>query len=276
MKYKLLIEANDRKGLVYKISKILYEYGLNIEQNTEFVDACSNKFFMRTEFSGDIIKQKLIDDIKAILPTNHMISLKNDDKKNIVLLVSKESHVLGDLLIRYESGELQANIKAVISNHDNTKKLTEKFGIPFFHIPTNSLSREQHEALVKKTINRFDPNIIVLAKYMRILTPDFVKNYQHKLLNIHHSFLPAFVGANPYDMAYERGVKIVGATAHYVTDELDEGPIICQDVVHIDHTYNSDDMCKAGKNVEKIVLSDALNLLLEDKVLTFNNKTVIL
>lgn len=276
MRYRLLIDTDDTKGLVYNISKILFEYALNIDQNTEFVDKLSNKFFMRTEFTGKIEKSKLLSDICAVLPTNHTISLKTDEKKNIVILASKESHVLGDLLIRYESGELQANIKAVISDHTETQDLVGKFGIPFFHIPTALHTREQHEKLISTAIDQFDPQIIVLAKYMRILTPNIVKTYRHKLLNIHHSFLPAFIGANPYDMAYSRGVKVIGATAHYVTDDLDEGPIVCQDVIHIDHTYSSSDMSKAGKNVEKIVLSDALNLLLEDKVMVHNNKTVIL
>jgi formyltetrahydrofolate deformylase len=276
MKYRLLIETKDTKGLVYKVSQILFRYALNIDQNTEFVDKVSGKFFMRTVFSGDIDKHKLKLDIKAVLPNKHKISLKTSAKKHIVLLVSRESHVLGDLLIRYESGELQANIKAVISDHIDTKNLTDKFDIPFFHISTKDITREQHEEKVSATIDKFKPQIIVLAKYMRILTPNFVTLYQNKLLNIHHSFLPAFIGANPYDMAYSRGVKIIGATAHFVTDDLDEGPIVCQDVIHINHTQNSKDMAKAGKNVEKIVLSDALNLLLDDKVMIYNNKTVIL
>ncbi len=276
MKYRLLIETKDTKGLVYNISKILFEYALSIDQNTEFVDKVSGKFFMRTEFSGDIDKAQLLDKLKSILPKYHKISLKTSEKKDIVLLVSRESHVLGDLLIRYESGELQANIKAVISDHIDTKDLTDKFDIPFFHIPTKGFTRTQHEINISNIIDKFAPQIIVLAKYMRILTPAFVKKYQDKLLNIHHSFLPAFVGASPYDMAYDRGVKIIGATAHFVTDDLDEGPIVCQDVIHINHTHSSSDMAKAGKNVEKIVLSDALNLLLEDKVMVYNNKTVIL
>ncbi|OPX26181.1 MAG: formyltetrahydrofolate deformylase [Campylobacteraceae bacterium 4484_166] len=275
-RYKLLIETNDSKGLIYMVSKILFDYDLNIENNSEFVDKNEKKFFMRTEFSGKIDQHKLKNDILKNLHKDSLISLKKVTKKDIVILASKESHVLGDLLIRYESGELQVNIKAVISNFETTKNLTEKFDIPFFHIPTTNLSRQQHEQLVSKKIDDFKPDIIVLAKYMRVLTPAFVKTYGEKLLNIHHSFLPAFIGANPYQMAYDRGVKIVGATAHFVTDELDEGPIICQDIVHIDHTYTAIDMQKAGRNVEKIVLSDALNLLLEDRVLTYNNKTVIL
>jgi len=275
-KFTLLIETEDAKGLVYKVSKVLFEYGLNIDKNNEYVDSEENKFFMRTEISGEFNEAELLNDIKSILPADQSVRLKPQIAKDIVLLATKESHVLGDLLIRYVSGELNANIKAVISNHDHLRDLVEKFDIPYHFVDTKDLSREDHEQKVIEQVDIYNPEIIVLAKYMRILTPKFVGYYEGKVLNIHHSFLPAFIGANPYKQAYDRGVKIIGATAHYVTNDLDEGPIIYQDITRVDHTYSWQKMRDAGRNVEKVVLSNALNLLLEDRVLVYTNKTVIL
>jgi len=274
--YILLIDTTDAKGLVYNISKVLFANHLNIEQNAEYVDSDSKKFFMRSVISGDVNPNMLLKELKEVLPENSTIKLNKKSKKDIVILATKESHVLGDLLIRYIDGELDANIKAVIANHDYLKDLVEKFDIPFHCISAEDMEREAHEDLVIEQIKEYDPELIVLAKYMRILTPKFVNTFPQQVLNIHHSFLPAFIGANPYKQAHHRGVKIIGATAHYVTDDLDEGPIIAQDVVRVDHTYSWQDMRRAGRNVEKVVLSNALQLLLEDKVFVFGNKTVIL
>lgn len=274
--YILLIDTTDAKGLVYNVSKILFANNLNIEQNSEYVDEETKKFFMRSVISGDLNKDLLLKELKEVLPKETTLKLTTKQKKDIVILATKESHVLGDLLIRYLDGELNANIKAVIANHDYLKDLVEKFDIPFHCISADELSREEHEKLVIDQINQYNPELIVLAKYMRILTPKFVETFPKKVLNIHHSFLPAFIGANPYKQAHHRGVKIIGATAHYVTDDLDEGPIVAQDVVRVDHTYSWQDMRRAGRNVEKVVLSNALQLLLEDKVFVYGNKTVIL
>ncbi len=274
--YILLIDTEDAKGLVYNISKVLFANNLNIEQNAEYVDSETNKFFMRTVISGNISKDILLKELKEVLPQNAHIKLNKKAKKDVVILATKESHVLGDLLIRYFDGELNANIKAVIANHADLGQLVEKFGISFKCISADGLSREEHEDLMIEEINKYEPELIVLAKYMRILTPKFVKTFPRKVLNIHHSFLPAFIGANPYKQAYERGVKIIGATAHYVTDDLDEGPIIAQDVVRVDHSYSWQEMRNAGRNVEKVVLSNAFQLLLDDKVFVHGNKTVIL
>ncbi|KAB7887314.1 formyltetrahydrofolate deformylase [Poseidonibacter ostreae] len=274
--YTLLIDTEDAKGLVYNISKVLFANNLNIEQNAEYVDSETNKFFMRTIISGKISQNILLKELKKVLPQNAEIKLNKKAKKDVVILATKESHVLGDLLIRYIDGELNANIKAVIANHEDLRSLVENFGIPFTCISAEGMSREEHEELVIKEVNNYEPELIVLAKYMRILTPNFVETFPRKVLNIHHSFLPAFIGANPYKQAHQRGVKIIGATAHYVTNDLDEGPIIAQDVVRIDHSYSWQDMRKAGRNVEKIVLSDAFQMLLDDKVFVHGNKTVIL
>jgi len=276
MEYRLLIDTSDEKGLVYTISKVLFEHSLNIESNSEYVHKEENKFFMRTVLSGEFNQEKLLSDIKNVLPNDARIKLSPNSKKDIVILATKEAHCLGDILIRYVSGELNANIKAVVANHETLKDLVNKFNIPFELVSHENLSREAHEDLVINAIDKYNPELIVLAKYMRILNPKFVNTYNGKILNIHHSFLPAFIGANPYKQAFNRGVKIIGATAHYVTDDLDEGPIISQDVVRIDHTYTWQDMRDAGRNVEKVVLSNALNLLLQDKVFLHGNKTVIL
>lgn len=276
MEYRLLIDTSDDKGLVYNISKTLFEHGLNIEHNSEYVDKEVNKFFMRSVISGEINETKLLQDIKSILPKDAHVKLSPKAKKDIVILATKETHCLGDILIRHHSGELNANIKSVVANRDTLKELVEKFDIPFIYITSDDISREEHEKKMIKAIKKFDYELIVLAKYMRILTPKFVKTFPKQILNIHHSFLPAFIGANPYKQAFERGVKLIGATAHYVTDDLDEGPIIAQDITSVDHTFSWQNMRDAGRNVEKIVLSNALNLLLKDKVFIYGNKTVVL
>jgi len=274
--YRLLIETDDQKGLVYKISKIIFEYGLNIETNSEYVDEELKKFFMRTIISGEFDTKKLVEDVRAVLPEDSLVKLTKKQKKDIVLLATKELHCLGDLLIKHEARELDANIVAVISNHNTLQGLVEKFDIPFEYVSHEGLSREDHEELIIKAIKKYNHELIVLAKYMRILTPEFVKTFPMQVLNIHHSFLPAFIGANPYKQAHHRGVKIIGATSHWVTDDLDEGPIIAQDIVRVDHTYSWQDMRDAGRNVEKVVLSNALDLVLKDRVFVYGNKTVIL
>ena len=274
--YILKIATNDAKGLIYNISKVLFANNLNIDTNAEYVDPETKNFFMRSLISGNVSSNILLKELKEVLPQGSQITLNKRTKKDVVLLATKEAHVLGDLLIKYISNELNANIKAVIANHEDLRNLVEKFDIPFFCISADNLSKEQHEELLKSKIDEFNPELIVLAKYMRILTPNFVEKYKGKVLNIHHSFLPAFIGANPYKQAFDRGVKIIGATAHFVTNDLDEGPIVYQDVVRVDHTYSWEDMRNAGRDVEKVVLSNAFELLLEDRVFVFKNKTVIL
>jgi formyltetrahydrofolate deformylase len=274
--YILLIDTIDAKGLVYKISKVIFEQNLSIEQNSEFVDPEKNKFFMRTVISGNVDEVKLLNALKIELPTESTIKLSQKTKKDIVIMVTKETHCLGDLLIRYNDDELDVNIKAVVSNYETLRPLVEKFDIPYFSVDCNNISREDHEKKMMEIIDNYDPEIIVLAKYMRVLTSAFVQRYEQKILNIHHSFLPAFIGANPYKQAYERGVKIIGATAHIVTNDLDEGPILFQDIARVDHTYSWQDMRKAGRHLEKVALSKALDMLVEDRVFVYGNKTVIL
>ncbi len=275
MRARVLIDCIDAKGLVYKISKVFYDRGLNIDNNREFVDKEEGKFFMRTVVSGLFDIEELREELISILPQDTHLRVIEPKSKKIVILATKESHALGDILIRHEAGELDADIACVIANRDILKGLVERFDIPFIYISSDDMSREEHERLMIRAIDKFDFDYIVLAKYMRILTPIFVKAYDQKIINIHHSFLPAFIGANPYKQAYERGVKIIGATAHFVTDDLDEGPIIAQDVIPVNHRLGWRDMQRAGRDGEKIVLSRALALVLNDRVFVNGNKTVI-
>jgi formyltetrahydrofolate deformylase len=274
--YRVLIDANDEKGLVHKVSSIFFNSDLNILSNSEFVDKENNKFFMRSVVDGDTNKKELNDAINKVLPSNSSVKVIEPKKKNIIIMATKELHALGDILIRHESGELEANILAVISNYDKLESLVTKFDIPYITVSHENLEREAHEQEVMQAIDKFkDIDYIVLAKYMRILTPTFVQAYENKIINIHHSFLPAFIGANPYKQAYERGVKIIGATAHLVNNNLDEGPIIAQEIKHVDHAYSWRDMQRSGRDVEKVVLSRALKLALEDRIFVYANKTVI-
>ncbi len=271
----LLIHCSDRIGLVHDITAVLKKNNLNIETNEEFVDQHQKMFFMRTEFSGAFDSGSLYDDLVAALPEDAEIILTGKRKKNIVVMATKEHHCLGDVLLRHMFGELNANILAVISNHEHLRELTMKMGIPFHYVSHENLERHVHEEKVMKLLEQYNPEYIVLAKYMRVLSAAFTERYPQRIINIHHSFLPAFVGANPYRQAFERGVKIIGATAHFVNHELDEGPIICQSVINIDHRFSAEDMARAGKDVEKMVLSRALKLVFEDRVMVSANKTVV-
>lgn len=274
--YRILIQCNDEKGLVYKVSSIFFHRNLNILSNNEFVDRTHNKFFMRSVVSGEADMEALRDELMSVLPNDALLEVIAPRKKRIVLMATKESHALGDILIRYEAGELDATIVGVVANYDHLEPLVSKFGIPFYTVSHVGLDREAHEAKVLECLAALgEIDIIVLAKYMRILTPRFVETYNDCIINIHHSFLPAFVGANPYKQAYERGVKIIGATAHFVNNHLDEGPIIAQDVLHVDHAQGWEEMQRRGRDSEKIVLSKALKLALEDRIFVHNNRTVI-
>lgn len=272
----LLIHCPDQSGLVFKVTSILYnKYDLNIIRNGEFVERNFNHFFMRTEFSGEFDREELLKDLYEVLPEGVDIKLTEKRKKDIVLLATKEHHCLSDLLIRHAFNELNANILCVISNYDVLEELTLKFDVPFHHISHEGVSREAHEAAVLRTVQQYEPEFVVLAKYMRILSGDFVAHFTNRIVNIHHSFLPAFVGANPYAQAYERGVKIIGATAHFVNNELDQGPIIAQSVIPVDHTHSAKEMAQAGRDVEKNVLAKSLKLVLNEQVFVYRNKTVL-
>lgn len=276
--YILRIDCPDEKGLVHKITGVLFFNNLNVERTDEFVDSESQHFFMRVAFSGNCDPEKIEDGLRGILPNKANINLSKKQVKDVVILVTKEHHCLSDLLVRNEFKDLPFNILAVIGNHETLRSLTERFGIPFHYLPakgTDQAARMAHEAQIHALLQQYAFDYLVLAKFMRVLTPDFTKQYTGKTINIHHSFLPAFVGANPYRQAYERGVKIIGATAHFVTDDLDEGPIIYQDVIRVNHTKNAVEMAAAGRDVEKIVLAKALKVVFEDRVFITGNRTII-
>jgi len=273
--YILKIDCSDSKGLIYKISDVLYKSDLNIVKNDEFVDSENSKFFFRAIVSGDVEKGNLVEKLKVAMPKDANIELMQKRRKKIIIMATKESHCLGDLLLKEYSDDLNAEVVAVVSNYDYLKELVDKFQIPFHHVCHEGLNRQEHEKKVLEVLENYECDYIVLAKYMRILSSEFVKYFDGKMVNIHHSFLPAFIGANPYKQAYERGVKTIGATAHFVTNDLDEGPIIAQDVINVTHEFSWRDMQKAGRNVEKVVLSNALDLVLDDRVFVSKNKTVI-
>lgn len=271
----LRIDCPDEPGLVHKITGVLYNAGYNILSNQEFVDPEAKHFFMRTAFEGPTAPDRVVSYLEQILPERSAVKLTGAERQPIVIMATTEAHCLGDLLIRHYAGELPAEIRAVVSNHEKLKPLVEPFGIPFHFISHQNLAREEHEDRIAEALADYAPEYIVLAKYMRILSPKFVARYPNRMINIHHSFLPAFIGAKPYHQAYERGVKIIGATAHIVTDDLDTGPIIAQGVIPVNHTYTASAMVRAGRDVEKIVLAKAVKLVLEERVFLHRNRTVI-
>ena len=275
MHYILKIDCPDQKGLVHEISGILFEFGLNIIENVEFVDHVNNYFFMRSEVVGELNRAEVFNKLSSFLPDTANIQLHEKKKKDIIVFATQEYHCIGDLLVRHHFGELKANIQAIISNHDHLQEFCEKFNLPFYHVPAEGIDRKDHENKILGIVNQYNPEFLVLAKYMRILTPEFTGNFSNRIINIHHSFLPAFIGAKPYVQAYSRGVKLIGATAHFVNDNLDEGPIITQDVIHTNHKNDSKMMAKSGRDVEKIVLANALKLVFDDRVFVYNNKTII-
>jgi formyltetrahydrofolate deformylase len=271
----LLTDCPDAVGLIAKITNICYQHQLNIIKNDEYVDREQGRFFMRTALEGNFNDATLLEDLDLALPEGAERRLVASGRKRLVLMVTREPHCLGDILMKCYAGALDVEIAAVIGNHRDLGALVEKFDIPFHWLPAEGLERQRHEEQVMQLVDRYQPDYLVLAKYMRVLTSGFVAHYQQRIINIHHSFLPAFVGAKPYQQAHDRGVKIIGATAHFVTDDLDEGPIIEQDIIHVDHAYSADSMADAGRDVEKQVLSRALQLVLQERVFIHGNKTVV-
>lgn len=272
----LLITSEDTKGLVAGVSGILYRHDCNIIENGEFVDREAGRFFMRTAFEGEVDREELYAEILASLPDQAHTRLVTRRKKRIAVLATREAHCLGDLLVRGDFDDLNAEIATVVANHDVLRDLSEKFGVPFHHVAAEGLSREQHEQAVRAVLEEYRFDYLVMAKYMRILSPGFVKAFPQRIINIHHSFLPAFVGANPYRQAYSRGVKIIGATAHFASEDLDEGPIVAQGTIPVDHSHSAGDMARFGRDVEKSVLARALDLLFDDRVFVHGNRTIVL
>ncbi len=271
----LLISCPDEKGLIARVTGVLHRHNGNIVENAEFVDPQRGWFHMRTAIDGIEDEDLLSRVLAAELPKTAHIRLTPSTKKKVLLMATKEPHCLGDLLIRAAFGDLPMEVAGVIANHDTLRGLTESFNVPFHHISAEALTREEHEQQVLARIETCRPELIVLAKYMRVLSPSFISKHRNRILNIHHSFLPAFIGANPYRQAWERGVKIIGATAHFASEDLDEGPIIAQDVIAVNHSHGPREMARNGRDVEKRVLARALRCLLEDRVVVADNKTIL-
>jgi len=277
----LLINCNDLKGIIASVTNFIQHQKGNIVYIDQHVDRVDQMFFMRLEgefskdqFSMDQFKQSFSDEIAEVFEMNWQL-YDSDRKPKMALFVSKYEHCLYDILSRYSSGELEVEIPLIISNHKDLEPIAQSFKIPYFHVEVGKESKEEAENRQLKLLQEHQIDFIVLARYMQILSSKLVEHYPNKIINIHHSFLPAFPGAKPYHSAYKRGVKIIGATSHYVTDELDEGPIIEQDITHVSHTHTIKDFILKGRDLEKIVLSNAIKLHTKHKVMVFNNKTVV-
>jgi len=277
----LMIRCKDQKGIVAAVSEFLFSYHGNILEIDQHVDEEIGMFFMRAAWELDSFALKK-EEIEPIFEAKvaKMFEMEfelyfNYRKPRMAIMVSKLSHCLIDILSRFYSGQFEVEIPIIISNHPDHKKVVEAFGIPFFYLPIDKDNKAIVEERQLELLNEYRIDFVVLARYMQILTGEFIRNYPNKIINIHHSFLPAFVGAKPYHAAYERGVKIIGATAHYVTEELDAGPIIEQDVARVRHHNLPSDLVQMGQDVEKVVLSKAIKYHLERKVLAYGNKTVI-
>jgi len=271
----LLVECPDRRGLVHGVTGLLLRQGCNVISNHEFVDHETARFFMRTEFTGEADADQIRRDTLAMLPQPATVRLSSLAPRRVAVLCSREHHCLADLVVRHAFGEINAHILAVASNYADLGEFVGKFGLPFHAISHDDISRDEHEQRLLEAILPYDPEYLVLAKYMRILSPQFVNRFPSRIINIHHSFLPAFAGAKPYHQAFRRGVKIIGATAHFVTEGLDQGPIIVQEVLPVDHTHGPQDLAQAGREVEKLALARALKLVFEDRVFLCENRTVI-
>ena len=276
----LLITCPDAKGIVAAIADFLYQHNANILHADQHQDGENSLFLMRVEWD---LKDFSLDEasfaraFEVIAKTYKMTwELKlSEDKPRMAIMVSQYDHCLADLLHRYKNNELQCDIPLIISNHLNAQKLAEFYGIPFFHIPVEKDKKKEAEAEQFALFDKYQVDFIVLARYMQILSEDFVKRYPQRVINIHHSFLPAFIGAKPYHRAFERGVKLIGATSHYVTEVLDEGPIIEQDIDRISHRDQVEDLIQKGRDLERIVLYKAVRWHIENRILIYGNKTVI-
>lgn len=277
----LLISCPDQKGIITSVTNFIFKNQGNIIELEQHVDKLSGKFFMRVEWelNGFLIEKEnlKIEFSKAMgLPfqMEWNIYFSNYVPK-MALFVSKHAHCFLDLLARYQANEWCIQIPIVISNHQEWQTIVENLNIPFYYLPITKENKLKQESIQLELMKKHEVDFIVLARYMQILGSDFIQNFPHKIINIHHSFLPAFPGAKPYHSAFERGVKIIGATSHYVTDELDTGPIIEQDIIHVSHNDSIEDLIRKGKDVEKIVLSKAIWKHLNRKILVHNNRTIV-
>lgn len=279
-RFILTLSCPDRVGIVAAVSGLIAQHQGWIVEANHHADALAKRFFMRQEiladslpFGLDTLKQKFAPIAEAFEMDWRITD--SAQKKRVVILVSRQEHCLYDLLARWQSRELDVDIPCVISNHETLRGFVEWHGIAFHHVPVTPETKPAAFAQVRRLFEEAGADTMVLARYMQILPPDICRAYQGRILNIHHSFLPSFVGARPYHQAYERGVKLIGATCHYVTEDLDQGPIIEQDVIRIDHSDAPEDLVRYGKDIEKTVLARGLRYHIEDRVLIHGNKTVV-
>ena len=276
----LLISCPDRKGEVATIADFIYRHGGNILHADEHGDQESGLFLMRVEFDPKEFDIDLADFGKHFSPIAETFAMKwrlaqSSQRQRMIILVSKYDHCLVDLLYRHQSGELACEIPLIISNHPDNQAIADFYKIPYAVVPVAKDDKNAAEARIHALITEHKPDFMVLARYMQILSNDFVNRYPQRIINIHHSFLPAFIGARPYHQAFERGVKLIGATSHYVTEVLDDGPIIEQDVVRVSHRDTVEDLIRKGRDLEKVVLSCAVRWHVENRVLLYGNKTVV-
>ena len=275
----LLVSCPDQKGLVAKIANFIYSNGGNIIHADQHTDFTTGTFLTRIEWQleGFNLPREVIEPAFAAIakPLNANWQLRfSDPIPRLSIWVTKQDHCLLDLLWRWQAKEIPAEIPLIISNHETLRPIADQFKIDFVHIPISKDNKAEQEAKQLELLQQYNINLVVLAKYMQVLSSDFIDKYAN-IINIHHSFLPAFAGANPYHRAYERGVKIIGATAHYVTADLDEGPIIEQDVVRVSHRDTVADLIRTGKDLERLVLARAVRLHLQNRVLVYGNRTVV-
>ncbi|MCL6526293.1 MAG: formyltetrahydrofolate deformylase [Thermaceae bacterium] len=277
---RLLITCPDRPGIVAAVSGFLFNHGANITAlDQHSTDPEGGLFFMRLEFQTphlDVPREVLEKAFAASVAPRFAMEWRISyaaDRKKVAILVSKYDHALLELLWRHEGGELPGRVTQVLSNHPDLRAEVERFGLPYHHVPVEKDRKEEAEAAMLTYLEGTD--LVVLARYMQILSPAFVAQFPHRIINIHHSFLPAFIGANPYKQAYVRGVKLIGATAHYVTEALDQGPIIEQDVARVSHRQGVEELVRLGRDLERTVLARAVRWHLEDRILVHGNKTVV-
>ncbi len=277
----LLLHCPDQPGILAAVTTFINDNGGNIVYLAQHVDRVEKIFFMRVEWDlheFSVPKSKIADTFDMLYAEKYNMKYQlyfNDRLPRMAIFVSKMSHCLFDLLARYTAGEWKVEIPMIVSNHDDLRNIAEQFNIPYYLLPVTKENKQEQEAVTIKLLKENSVDFIVLARYMQILSPNFISEYPNQIINIHHSFLPAFVGAKPYHAAFERGVKLVGATSHYVTNDLDAGPIIEQDITRISHRDSVASIIHKGRDIEKIVLSHAVEKHIEHKILVYGNKTVI-
>lgn len=278
---RLLVSCPDKPGIVSVLSTFLHQQGANIIESSQYTsDPENGVFFIRIEFRRENLlnyapkMEEAFEEIAEVHGMDYRFAYGNEVKRSAIY-VSRETHCLVELLWEWQAGDLNTDIVVVISNHEEAREMVEALGIPFYYIPANKEIREQVEAEQIQLMEKYNVDLLILARYMQILTPNFVERFENRIINIHHSFLPAFIGAGPYERAYERGVKLIGATSHYVTNDLDEGPIIEQDVERVDHRDRVADLKKIGSLIERRVLTKAVKWHLEDRIIVKKNKTIV-